>query len=126
MATNRIIMTTAIALIIGIAIGYAFSFAVPYQLPTSTRKPTIIIDKETVKAGDQITATLTGFPANTEIIGWTVNEDPPRMFSAGTTNANGELEVTGNAPSIAGTWPMIACDKDEKNWATTSLIVTEP
>jgi hypothetical protein len=123
MATNRIIAVAFAALFIGVALGYALSIAVPYQLPT-TAKPTISLSKTTVAAGEQYTATLTGFPANAEIIGWTVNENPPKSFSAGTTDATGKLVVTGNAPATAGTWPLVACDNNQNNWVTTSLEVT--
>ena len=104
MATSRIIAVGLVALVIGVAVGYALSYAVPYQLPTaSTQKPAISLSKDAVKAGEQYTATLTGFPANAEIYGWTVNENPPRMFSVGTANEKGELETTANAPETPGT-----------------------
>jgi len=124
MANTRIVAIWLAALVIGVALGYGLSVAVPYQLPTSTQTPTISLSADTVNAGEQYTATLTGFPANTEIYGWTVNENPPRMFSAGTTDEKGELELTANAPEIPGTWPLIACDKDQINWATATLNVT--
>ena len=127
MAATRVIAMTLVALVLGVALGYALSIAVPYQLPTTaTQKPTITLSSDTVKAGEQYTATLTGFPANAEIYGWTVNENPPRMFSAGTANEKGELELTANAPETPGTWPLIACDKAQSNWATTTLTVTQP
>ena len=94
------------------------------QLPTATKTPTISLSADTVNAGEQYTSTLTGFPANTEIYGWTVNENPPRTFSVGTTNEKGELEVTGNAPETAGTWLLVACDNAQTNWATATLNVT--
>ena len=115
-----------VVLALGIALGYSLSIAVPYQLPTSTQKPTISLSADTVKAGEEYTATLTAFPTNTEIYGMTVNENPPQMFSAGTTNQNGELTLTANAPQTAGTWPLISCDKDQNILATATLKVTEP
>ena len=124
MANTRVIAMILAALVVGVALGYALSVAVPYQLPTSPQTPTISLSADTVKTGEQYTATLKGFPANTEIYGWTVNENPPRTFSVGTTNAMGELEVTGNAPETAGTWLLVACDKDQINWATATLNVT--
>ena len=123
MANTRVIAMTLAALVIGVALGYALSVAVPYQLPTS-QKPTISLSASSVNVGEQYTATLKGFPANTEIYGWTVNENPPRMFSAGTTDEKGELELTANAPEMPGTWPLIASDKDQINWATATLTVT--
>lgn len=114
---------TLAALVIGVALGYALSVAVPYQLPTS-QKPTISLSASSVNVGEQYIATLKGFPANMEIYGWTVNENPPRMFSAGTTDEKGELVLTANAPETPGTWPLIASDKDQINWATATLTVT--
>jgi hypothetical protein len=125
MGSNRTIVMAVAALLVGLAVGYSLSVVAPYQLPTST-KPAIALSKNTVNVGEQYTATLTGFPANTEIIGWTVNENPPKSFSAGTTDSTGKLEVTGNAPATAGTWPLIACDKAQDNWVTTTLDVTQP
>lgn len=125
MASTRILGAVFVALFVGIAVGYALSIAVPYQLPsTSTPKPAISLSKDSVKVGEQYTVTLTGFPANTEIYGWTVNENPPKMFSAGTTDANGQLQVSGNAPETARTWLLVACDKAQNNWASTTIEVT--
>src|SRR4030065_2990098 len=95
---TRIIAMSLAALVIGVALGYGLSIAVPYQLPTATKMPTITLSADTVNAGEQYTSTLTGFPANTEIYGWTVNETPPRTFSVVTTKEKGELEVKANAP----------------------------
>jgi len=125
MPSNRVIVVAFAALFVGVVLGYSLSIVAPYQLPAST-KPTISLSKNTVRAGEQYTVTLTGFPANTEIIGWTVNENPPKSFGAGTTDSNGKLVVTGNAPASAGTWPLIACDKSQSNWVTTTLNVTQP
>ena len=124
MANTRIVAICLAALVIGVALGYGLSIAVPYQLPTSTQKPTINLSADTVQTGEQYTATLKGFPANTEIYGWTVNENPPRMFSAGTTDEKGELELTANAPETPGTWLLIGCDEAQVNWATATLTVT--
>jgi len=33
--------------------------------------------------------------------------------------------VTANAPETAGTWPLIACDINQNNWATATLTVTQ-
>ncbi|HJW65602.1 MAG TPA: hypothetical protein VJ507_02340 [Candidatus Bathyarchaeia archaeon] len=116
-----------IALVLGVALGYALSVAVPYQLPTtSTQKPSISLSETSIKTGEEYTATFTGFPANAEIYGWTVNENPPIKFIIGTANDKGELEVTANAPGTPGIWPLIACDVDQNNWATTTLTVTQP
>lgn len=109
-------------LLVGVVLGYSLSIAVPYQL--YTQKPNISLSVTTVKAGSQYNATLTGFKANTEIFGMTVNENPPQLFSAGTTNEKGELTLTANAPKTPGTWPLIACDKDKNILATATLIVT--
>ncbi len=119
--TRRTAISLAI-LLIGVTLGYTLSIMVPFQLVTQT--PKISLSATTVKAGTQYTVTLTGFPANIEIYGITVNENPPRMFTAGTTNQNGELTLTGNAPQTAGTWPLIACDKDQNILTTATLIVT--
>ena len=37
------------------------------------KRYTIRMSKSTVSAGEQYTVTLTGFPASTEMIGWTAN-----------------------------------------------------
>jgi len=72
MTSNRIIVVAFAALFVGVVLGYSLSIAAPYQLPTSS-KPTIRMSKSTVSAGEQYTVTLTGFPASTEMIGWTAN-----------------------------------------------------
>ena len=122
MTKNGVIAFTLLALIIGIAVGYSISIALPYQSPA--QKPSISLSSNTVKAGEQYTATLTGFPANTEIDGWTVNQDVSECFTAGTTDANGKLVVSGNAPQTVGTLPLVACDKTQTIWAATALTVT--
>ena len=126
MASTRIIAMSLAVLVVGVALGYSLSVAVPYQSPTSTQKSAISLSIGTVKAGEQYTATFTGFPAKTEIYGWTVNENPPTMFSIGTANDKGELEVTANAPETAGTWPLIACNVDQSIWVTAKLTVSQP
>ncbi len=109
-------------LLVGVALGYGLSIAMPYQL--AGQKPKIALSASSVNAGQQYTASLSGFPANTEVYGMTVNQNPPQTFSAGTTNQNGELTLTANAPETAGTWPLIACDKDNNILATATLVVT--
>ena len=122
MSRNGVIAFTLLGLIIGLAVGYSISIALPYQSPA--QKPSISLSSNTVKAGEQYTATLTGFPANTEIDGWTVNQDVSECFTAGTTDANGKLVVSGNAPQTVGTLPLVACDKTQTIWAATALTVT--
>ena len=126
MATTRIIAISLAILVVGVAIGYGLSIAVPYQALTSTQKPNISLSATSIKAGEQYTATLTGFTANTEIYGITVNQNPPQIFSAGTSNEKGELTLTTNAPETPGTWPLIACDSNQKILATATLTVTLP
>lgn len=110
-----------LALVIGLVVGYSVSIIVPN--PLAAQKPTISLSSSTVNAGTNYTATLTGFPANTEIYGWTVNQQTPTCFVAGTTDANGKLVVSGTAPQATGTLPLVACNKDETIWAATSLTV---
>jgi hypothetical protein len=124
MAASRIIAIGLIALVAGIAIGYAVTYAVPFALPTSS-KPSISLSANSVKTGEEYRAKFVGFPAKTVLYGWTVNEDPPRMFEVGTTDDKGELEVTSNAPQTPGTWLIVACDKAQNNWATVTLNVSE-
>ena len=124
LSKNRVNAMIVLTLIVGLAVGYSLSIALPYQLPP--KKPAISLSVNPVKAGDNYTATITGFPANTEIYGWTVNQNPPQMFSAGTTDATGKLVTTASAPQTPGTWPLIACDKSQSTWATTTLTVTTP
>ena len=127
MSTTRVVAFCLVALFAGIAIGYSLTYAVPFALPSaSTQKTSISPSSESVKIGEEYKVKFSGFPANTEIIGWIVNEDPPRTFEVGTTDGKGELEVTTNAPQTAGTWPLVACDKAQNNWATATLNVTEP
>jgi len=120
--SNRLVVMSLVMLLVGVALGYGLSIAVPYQL--AGQEPKIGLSAASVNAGQQYTATLTGFPANTEIYGMTVNQNPPQTFSAGTTNQNGELTITGNAPDTAGIWPLIACDKNHNILATATLVVT--
>ncbi len=123
MNKNGVIAFTLLGLIIGMALGYSISIAVPYQ--SQAQKPSISLSSNSIKAGEQYTATLTGFPANTEIYGWTVNQNVSTCFTAGTTDANGKLVVSSNAPQTEGTLPLVACNKDETIWAATALTVTK-
>ena len=119
---NRASAFILLALVIGLAIGYSISIVAPYQSPVS--KPSISLSSHSVKAGEQYTATVTGFPANTVIYGWTVNQNVSVCFTAGTTDANGKLVVSANAPQTTGTLPLVACNKDETIWAASYLDVT--
>ena len=112
-----------LGLVVGLAVGYSISIVVPYQ--SNAQKPSISLSSNSVKAGEQYTATLTGFPAKTEIYGWTVNQNVSICFTAGTTDSNGKLVVSANAPQTAGTLPLVACNKDETIWAATALTVTK-
>ena len=94
----------------------------PFQSPA--QKPSISLNSNSVKAGEQYTTTLIGFPANTVIYGWTVNQNVSLCFTAGTTDANGKLVVSANAPQTVGTLPLVACDKSETIWVATYLTVT--
>lgn len=118
MSRKGIIAFTILGLVIGLVVGYAISSAMPAQ------KPTISLSSNSVKAGEQFTATLTGFPANTEIYGWTVNQNVSVCFTAGTTDADGRLVASANAPQTVGTLPLVACDITETIWVATSLTVT--
>lgn len=122
MNRNGVIGVTLLGLVIGLAVGYSMSIAVPFQSPA--QKPSISLSSHSVKAGEQYTATLTGFPANTEIDGWTVNQNVSVCFAAGTTDANGKLVASANAPQTVGSLPLVACDKSETIWAATYLTVT--
>ncbi|HUJ84750.1 MAG TPA: hypothetical protein VLV84_04000 [Candidatus Acidoferrales bacterium] len=122
MSRKGIIGFLLLGLVVGLAVGYSISIAVPFQ--TTAPKPTISLSSNSVKAGALYTATLTGFPANTEIYGWTVNQQVSVCFTAGTTDANGKLVVSANAPQTVGTLPLVACNKAETIWAATSLTVT--
>jgi hypothetical protein len=123
LSTKGVIAFTLLGLVIGLVVGYSVSIVLPYQ---STQKPSISLSPNSVTAGANYTATLTGFPANTNIYGWTVNQDPPSCFDAGTTDANGKLVVSACAPATAGSWPLVACDESETHWAVTSMTVTNP
>jgi len=120
MVSLRIVAVGLIALILGISIGYAAPLAIP---ALQTPKPAITLSATTVNTGEQYNATLSGFPANTEIYGWTVNENPPRSFLAGTTDGNGKLVLTANAPTTPGKWLLCASDKSQNSWASTVLTV---
>jgi len=117
MKTTYVLGIALIAIVAGFAMGYFM----PYP-PSVT--PTLSLSATSVTAGAEYTIKLSGFPANTDIYGWTVNENPPRTFKAGTTNAQGELTVTGLAPETSGEWPLVACDEDYQHWATAMLTVT--
>jgi hypothetical protein len=112
-----------LGLVVGLVAGYSVSIVLPYQ---SVQKPAMSLSPNSVTAGGNYTATLTGFPANTKIYGWTVNQDPPSCFEAGTTDANGKLVVSACAPATAGSWPLVACDESQTLWAVASMTVTEP
>ncbi|HKM59579.1 MAG TPA: hypothetical protein VJY36_01765 [Candidatus Bathyarchaeia archaeon] len=122
MSRKGVIGFLLLGLVVGLAVGYSISIAVPFQ--TTAQKPTILLSSNSVKAGALYTATLTGFPANTEVYGWTVNQQVSVCFTAGTTDANGKLVVSANAPQTVGTLPLVACNKAETIWAATSLTVT--
>ena len=123
MNRRSVIAFALLFLVIGLAVGYSISIVVPYQ---STAKPSISLSSNSVKTGAQFTATVTGFPANTEIYGWTVNQQTPTCFVMGTTDENGKLVVSADAPTTPGTMPLVACNKAETIWAVTSLTVTHP
>jgi hypothetical protein len=120
MVSTRIFAVGLIALVIGLSVGYAAPFVIP---SLGSTKPTITLSATTVKVGAQYTATLTGFPANTEIYGWVVNTNPPSSFLAGTTDGNGKLVLTSNAPSTPGQWLLCASDKAQNDWANVVLNV---
>ena len=119
---NRIIGFMLLGLVIGLAIGYSISIVAPFQSTAS--KPSISLSSHSVKAGELYIATITGFPANTVIYGWTVNQNVSACFTAGTTDANGKLVVSANAPQTTGTLPLVACNKDETIWAASYLDVS--
>ena len=58
MNRNGLIAFTLLGLIIGLIVGYSISIALPYQSPA--QKPSISLSSNTVRAGEQYTATLTG------------------------------------------------------------------
>jgi hypothetical protein len=118
---NRVIGLMLLGLVIGIAIGYSISIVAPYQSTTS--KPSISLSSHSVKAGELYTATLTGFPTNTIIYGWTVNQNFSICFAAGTTDANGKLVLSANAPQTTGRLLLVACNKDETIWVASYLDV---
>jgi len=122
LSRKGVIAFALLSLVIGLVVGYSISVVVPFQ--TVGQKPAISLNSNAVKAGGQYTATLTGFPANTEIYGWTVNQNVSQCFTAGTTDANGKLVVSSNAPQTVGTLPLVACDKSETIWVATYLTVT--
>ena len=120
MISKRIFAVGLIALVVGLSAGYSVPLIVP-SLQTSN--PTITLSATTVKTGEQYTATLSGFSANTEIYGWVVNENPPRSFLAGTTDGNGKLVLRSNAPQTPGQWLLCGSDKSQTNWVNTLLNV---
>lgn len=117
MKTTYVLGIALIAVVAGFALGYFM----PYRPPVT---PTLSLSATSVAAGAQYTVMLSGFLANTDIYGWVVNENPPRTFKAGTTNAQGELTVTGEAPQTSGKWPLVACDENYQYWGTAILTVT--
>lgn len=117
MKTTYVLGIALIAVVAGFALGYFM----PYPCSVT---PSLSLASDSVAAGAQYTVKLSGFPANTDVYGWVVNENPPRTFKAGTTNAQGELTVTGEAPLTSGKWPLVACDENYQHWATAILTVT--
>lgn len=107
-----------IALLIGVGVG-------SFLLPTAKPTPTMTLSSNSATKGAALNATLSGFPANINIYGWSVNENPPRTWLVGTTDTNGRLTVSGYAPNATGLWPMVACDENYQNWATAMLNVTQ-
>lgn len=95
-----------------------------YMQLTLRPTPALTLSASSVQAGNPFTVKLSGFPADTEIYGWTCNEVEPRTFSAGVTDSQGSLELTGNAPLVSGEYPLVACDEDYKYWAMAVLTVT--
>ncbi len=120
-ARNSMITLVAVALIalvIGLAVGYF--------IPRPSSSPTIGLSASSVTAGTQFTAMISGFPANVDVYGWAFDKSPPTMFKAGTTDAQGNLNTTGNAPTTPGTYLLCASDKENEYWAQTILTVTSP
>ena len=120
MISTRILAVALIALVVGLSIGYAAPLAIP---ALSSPKPTLTLSATTVTVGERYTATFSGFPANTQIYGWVVNENPPQSFLVGTTNTNGKLVVTPIAPSTPGQWLLSASDKAQNDWVNAVLTV---
>ena len=120
MVSTKILAVGLIALIIGLSVGYSAPLAFTSLQPS---QPTITLSATTVKPGEQYTATLSGFSANTEIYGWVVNENPPRSFLAGTTDGNGKLVLTSNAPQTPGQWLLCGSDKAQNSWVNALLNV---
>ncbi len=113
----RLFGVVLVALVVGVAVGYL----VPRP---AASKPALSLSVASVSAGGQYSVKLSGFPASTDIYGWVVNENPPRTFKAGTTNAQGELNLTGYAPETPGPWLLCASDKNNEYWAEAVLTVT--
>lgn len=120
-STTRLAVMAIIAFLAGIAIGIGAEMYMQIGFPPN---PKMTLATDSVQAGKSFTVQLSGFPANTEIYGWTTNENPPRTFTVGTTDSQGKLEITGNAPQTPGEWILIACDKDYQYWAFGTLTVT--
>jgi hypothetical protein len=117
MGTVRLLGVALVALVVGLAVGYFIPGPV-------AAKPTLSLSASSVLKGASFTVKLSGFPANVEIYGWVVNENPPRTFEVGVTDAQGQLEVSGYAPGTPGKWLLCASDKDYQYWATAVLTVT--
>lgn len=113
----QLLSVALLALAVGVALGYFIAKSAPSN-------PSIRLSSASVQRGTQYSAVLSGFPANTDIYGWTVNENPPRAFEAGTTDAQGALTLTGYAPQTPGTWLLCASDGNNEYWAETILAVT--
>ncbi len=114
--TARLLVVALVALAIGIFIGYL--------IPTSAPNPTIALSASSVQRGTQYSVTLSGFPGNTDIHGWTVNQEPPTTFLVGTTDASGKLTLNGTAPQTPGNWLLCASDATNEYWAEAVLAVT--
>ncbi len=112
----RLAVVAVVAVVIGVFVGYLI------WRPGLT--PTMALSTSSVQKGAQYSVTLSGFPASTDIYGWVVNEAVPRTFKAGTTDANGQLTLTGNAPQTAGNWLLCASDVNNDYWAEAVLTVT--
>ncbi len=111
-----LLVVALIALAVGIFIGYL--------IPTSATNPAITLSASSVQRGTQYSVTLSGFPANMDIYGWTVNQEPPMTFLAGTTDASGKLSLNSSAPQTPGNWLLCASDANNEYWAQAVLTVT--
>ena len=115
----------AIIGIIGLGAGAAIGYVVATTMGNASTLPRIELSRYQVPIGQTYDLTCLNFPANSQIIS-PISLYPPNFANLGTTNAQGQLKLTGlTAQGPAANYYIIAWNAlDGKYCAVVTLKVT--